>query len=72
MACLGQRERRRYNQCRRLGIHVPFTYKRIWKIHLSPFYAQNIMLQYPHAITDDSDYEEDEEVLKRNPGKSNF
>lgn len=39
-----------------------FTYKRIQKPTLFPHYTINELIEYPTAILDDSDYEEDEVV----------
>jgi hypothetical protein len=69
MAILALRERRRYNQVRRLGIKVPLGYARIYSIKLMPKDVQNEMLKYPSGITDDSDFEDDAEVLAKYSGK---
>lgn len=36
MAIVGQRQRRRFNQLRRLGVVIPDEYKRIHKVTLVP------------------------------------
>ena len=67
MGILALRERRRYNQCRRLGFHIKFTYKRIQKPTLFPHYTVNEIMENDSCLLEDSEYEDDEEVLKKDP-----
>ena len=63
MAIIGQRQRRRFQQARRLGLKIPFSYKRIYNIKRFPKLIQEELVKYPETILDDSDFEEDNQVL---------
>ena len=66
MAILALRERRRFNQLRRLGIKVPTDqYPRINSFKVFPKVIQQEILKYPSCIEDDSDYEDDQTVLQK-------
>ena len=59
MGIIGQRQRRRFNQMRRLGVKIPKSYKRIFSARCLPKLIQEELVKYPETITDDSDYESD-------------
>jgi hypothetical protein len=44
---------------RRLGLKIPFTYKRIWNVEKFPKQIQEELVKYPEAVLDDSDFEDD-------------
>ena len=68
-AIIALRERRRFNQVRRLGIKVPDEYIRIRSIKLINKHIQQEILRLPHCILDDSEYESDSEVLRKYSSK---
>ena len=68
MGIIAGRERRRFNQMRRLGIEIPFHYVRIMHPKKWPKIITKELVKYPHAITDDSEYEEDEDVIEKYKG----
>lgn len=47
-----------------MGLKVPDTYVRIYSIKTYPKGLQRELLIFPSAIYEDSDYEEDPQVLK--------
>lgn len=65
MAIIAQRERKRFNQVRRLGIEVPISYVRIWSLKMYPQSLQKELFKFPATLMEDSEYESDEEVLKK-------
>jgi len=65
MGIIAQRQRRRFNQVRKLGIKVPSTFKRIFKVTLYPKVIQEALVKYPEVIEEDSSYEDDEEVVEK-------
>jgi hypothetical protein len=71
MGILAQRERRRFNQVRKLGFNVPISYVRIRSIKTYPEPIQKELLTYFQAITADSDFEEDEVVVEKYHSKFN-
>ncbi len=68
MAILAMRERRRFNQCRRLGLEIPDSYVRIYSFVKIPKNIQKEILTYQSCIYEDSEYEKDEIVLKKYKG----
>lgn len=70
LAILGQRQRNRYLQCKRLKLKIPANYAKVRSIRLLPKFIQEELLKYPEAVEQDSSYEEDQNVLasfKQNP-----
>ena len=65
MGIIAQRQRRRFQQVRRLGIVVPLSYKRIHSIRRYPNAVQTELVKYPETIAEDSEYESDTVVLRR-------
>jgi hypothetical protein len=65
MAILAMRERRRFNQVRKLGIKVPINYVRIYSFVKCPQNIQRELFKYKSAIEDDSEYEDDETVIRK-------
>ena len=65
MGIIAQRQRRRFQQVRRLGIQVPRSYKRIHSIRRYPNAVQTELVKYPEAVAEDSDHELDEEVRRK-------
>ena len=63
MGILAMRERRRFNQVRRLGIEVPIEYVRIYSFIRQPKSLQMELYKYKSAIIDDSEYEDDQTIL---------
>ena len=59
MGIIAIRQRRRFNQIRKLGISVPITYKRVYSILSFPKLIQEALVKYPETITEDTDYEQD-------------
>ena len=70
MAILAMRERRRFNQLRLLGIKIPIEYVRVWSFVRHPRKVQMDLVKYRSAVEEDSEYEDNETVLKKY--KSNF
>ena len=70
MAILAMRERRRFNQLRLLGIKIPIDYVRVFSFVRHPRKVQMELVKYRSAVEEDSEYEDDETVLKKY--KSNF
>ena len=64
MGIIAQRQRRRFNQVRRLGLRVPRSYKRIFKVTGYPKVIQEALVKYPEVIEEDSSYEDDDVVLE--------
>jgi hypothetical protein len=60
MAILAMRERRRFNQLRRLGIKIPIEYVRAYSFVRHPRKMQMELCKYKSAVEDDSEYEDDE------------
>ena len=52
-------------QVRNLGLSVPIKYKRIFSFHRFPKDLQDEILAYPEAVENDSDYEDDDAVLRK-------
>jgi len=65
MGIIAQRQRRRFNQVRRLGIKVPRSYKRIFKVTVYPKVIQEALVSYPETIEEDSSYEDDDAVVRK-------
>ena len=65
MGIIAQRQRRRFNQVRRLGLKVPETYKRIFTVTVYPKLIQESLVKYPEVIEEDSSYEDDDEVVQK-------
>ena len=63
MGIIAQRQRRRFNQVRRLGLDVPRSYKRIFRVTGYPKVIQEALVKYPEVIEEDSSYEDDDTVL---------
>ena len=63
MGIIAQRQRRRFNQVRRLGLKVPNDYKRIFKVTGYPKVIQEALVKYPEVLEEDSSYEDDDSVL---------
>lgn len=65
MGIIAQRQRRRFNQLRRLGIRIPSPYKRVHSVRTYPKLVQDELVRYPETILEDSDYESDATCLKK-------
>ena len=64
MGIIAQRQRRRFNQVRRLGMHIKQNqYKRIFRVTTFPKMIQEALCKYPEVILDDSCYEDDDAVI---------
>lgn len=63
MGIIAQRQRRRFNQVRRLCLEVPKSYKRIFRVTSYPKVIQDALVQYPEVLEEDSSYEDDDTVM---------
>ena len=62
---IAQRQRRRFNQVRSLRIPIPDNYKRVYSVLNFPKAIQEALVTYPKLVEDDSDYEDDDQVVKK-------
>jgi hypothetical protein len=53
---------------RKLGITVPISYTRIYHFKRFPKILQKEIVKYNSSIADDSDFEEDEQILQNYAG----
>ena len=65
MGIIAQRQRRRFQQVRSLGLVVPRSYKRIHSVRKYPRAVQAELVKYPETVLEDSDYEDDAEVRRQ-------
>ncbi|CDW84922.1 UNKNOWN [Stylonychia lemnae] len=65
MAILAMRERRRYNQVRRLRLDIPMSYARIKKFTILPRPIQEELIKYPSSVIEDSDFEDDDIIRNK-------
>ena len=62
---IAMRQRRRFQQCRQLGLTIARRYKRIASIRVAPQDIQEELIKIPHAVEEDSSYEADEVVVRK-------